>query len=267
MSKLSPSVQNLILRSFSPAGLAVVMPRLHRVRLSRRLIAQEMYSRVYKVLFIESGLISVVVDNALDGGLLPIGVVGRSGLVGLPAVLGTMRSPHRYVVEIAGEALQISASDIAHAMECHPDVRNRLMNYIQALLVQSTQVGMCNVRHPLGQRLARWLLLTSDRLVSATVPLTHETIASMLGVRRAGITVELAQLEAAAAIKKCRGAVIIADRNKLEQHACGCYRVIANEYEQMYSFDRSLALRQTALSPLYCRETISGLKAGNRIEA
>jgi hypothetical protein len=114
-----------------------------------------------------------------------------------------------------------------------------LMNYVQALLVQNSQTAMCNIRHTLLHRLARWLLLARDRLDSDLIPLTHELLSMMLGVRRAGITAALAQLEVAGALRKSRGTILIADPVELERHACECYRIIADEFARVVTFGDS----------------------------
>jgi hypothetical protein len=115
-----------------------------------------------------------------------------------------------------------------------PGVRQHLLKHIHVLLVQNTQTALCNVRHELEERLCRWLLLAGDRLDEKLIPLTHDQLAMILGVRRAGITMTLSVLEEAGAVIKTRGAVQIADR-ALENKTCECYRIIASEYKHMNS--------------------------------
>lgn len=160
-------------------------------------------------------------------------MVGRLGFVGVAAVLGTMRSPNRCVMEVPGEALRITAEDMRHVMETTPAVRQQLLNYVHALLVQNTQTALCNVRHELEERLCRWLLLASDRLDDTIVPLTHDQLAMILGVRRAGVTTALSVLQELGAVIKTRGAVEIVDRAILEKTTCECYRIIASEYKRL----------------------------------
>jgi CRP-like cAMP-binding protein len=167
-----------------------------------------------------------------------VAIIGQLGLVGVPVVLGTMRSPQRCVMEVPGEALQINAEDLRRAMDESPLLRQQLMNYVQALLIQNSQTVLCNARHRLEERLARWLLLAQDRLDDDSIPLTHDLLSMMLGVRRAGITTALERLERSGAVRKGRGAVEIANRAHLEQWTCECYRIIAMEYQSRVDFGR-----------------------------
>jgi hypothetical protein len=114
-----------------------------------------------------------------------------------------------------------------------PELRQKLMNYVQALLVQNSQSVLCNIRHKLHQRLSRWLLLACDRLDDKTILLTHDPLSMALGVRRPGVTTALADLEATGALRRSRGAIEILDRDILEQQTCECYRIIAAEYRRL----------------------------------
>jgi hypothetical protein len=100
---------------------------------------------------------------------------------------------------------------------------------VHFLLIQNSQFALCNARHELQERLSRWLLLTRDRLDGDVIPVTHDMLSMMLGVRRAGITEALAALEQVGAVRRTRGAIEIADRSVLERRACECYRIIATE--------------------------------------
>jgi len=108
--------------------------------------------------------------------------------VGVAAVLGTMRSPFRCWMEVPGEALRTSSKDLHRIMDAIPAVRQHLLNYVHALLIQNGQLALCNVRHELQARLCRWLLLVSDRLGEKAIPLTHDQLSISLGVRRASVT-------------------------------------------------------------------------------
>ncbi|MEJ2377258.1 MAG: Crp/Fnr family transcriptional regulator [Pseudolabrys sp.] len=224
--------QNTILRHLPADALGALQPALTRVRLGRRAILQEAQAPVDKVYFIESGMAAVLTRSQHDG-QFEVGLVERFGLVGVPALLGTARAPNRCLMEIEGEALQIGADDIRRARDEHPAARRQPMGYVQTLLTQNAQTVMCNVRHALLQRLARWLLLACDRFDSRVIPLIHELMSLMLGVRRAAVTNALTRLEEDGAIRKGRGAVTVADQAALEHHACDCYRVIAAEYARL----------------------------------
>jgi CRP-like cAMP-binding protein len=209
---LHPSfaVRNTLLRNLPADALAAMLPELTHIRLKRRTILQEAHTSIDKVFFVESGMAAVLASTQHDGPM-EVGIVGRFGIIGVPALLDTVRSPHRCRMEVDGAALQLAAADLRLAMADYPALRQPLMNYVQALLVQNGQTALCNLRHGLLQRLARWLLMASDRLGANVIPLTHALLSVMLGVRRAGVTGALSALEEAGAVRKNRGAVVIAD--------------------------------------------------------
>jgi CRP-like cAMP-binding protein len=225
-------VQNRILACMAPEIFGHLRPCLRPVTLKRRAILQEHNRPIENICFIERGVASLFARTQRDGPV-EVAVVGRFGFVGVAAVLGTMRSPNRCLMEVPGEALVLSSNQLRRVMQEAPSVRDHLLNYVHALLVQNTQTALCNVRHELEERLCRWLLLASDRLDEKSIPLTHDQLSMILGVRRAGVTTALADLEQTGAVIKARGAIEIADRAILERRTCECYRVIATEYRRM----------------------------------
>ena len=136
-------------------------------------------------------------------------------------------------MEVPGEASRIASPILRQAMADMPAVSRQLLHYVHALIVKNTQTALCNARHELQERLGRWLLLAADRLDERVIPLTHDTLSVILGVRRAGITMALADLDQAGAIKKARGTIELLDRVKLESKACECYGIIASEYGRL----------------------------------
>jgi CRP-like cAMP-binding protein len=226
------SVQNRLLASLSAETFNHLRSHLQRVTLNRRQILQERNRPLQYVHFIERGVASLFARTSRDGPV-EVALIGRLGVVGIPVVLGTMRSPNRCLMQVPGEALRIASQDLRQAIEMCPELRQKLMNYVQALLVQSSQSVLCNVRHELHERLSRWLLLACDRLDDNTIPLTHDLFSMALGVRRAGVTTALADLEATGALRRSRGAIEILDRDILEQETCECYRIIAAEYRRL----------------------------------
>jgi CRP-like cAMP-binding protein len=227
-------VRNRILGAIAPELFARLRPHLQQIALKHRAILQEHNRPIEHVYFIEHGVASLFARTQRDGPV-EVAMVGRFGCVGVPAILGTMRSPNRCLMEVAGEALRISSRQLRLAMEGAPSIRQHLLAYVHARLVQNTQTALCNVRHELEERLCRWLLLASDRLDETLIPVTHDRLSMILGVRRAGVTVALSQLEDDHAIIKTRGAIEIANRAILEQKTCECYRIIASEYKRIGS--------------------------------
>jgi CRP-like cAMP-binding protein len=225
-------VQNRLLKSMPAAAFTLIGSRLKRVPLKSREILQERNRPIPYVYFVERGVASVFARTSRDGPV-EVAMIGRLGLVGVPVVLGTMRSPNRCLVMVPGEALRISSGDLKNAIDRSSELRQHLMNYVQALLIQNSQTVLCNVRHELCDRLCRWLLLACDRLDDNTIPVTHDLLSMTLGVRRAGVTAALAKLAAAGAVRRLRGAIEILDRDILEQRACECYRIISAEYKRL----------------------------------
>jgi len=232
----SRPVQNRILAHLPASAFALLQPHLQRVLLHRHDVLQEPHAPVRKVYFIESGVANMIAHTERDG-RVEVGLIGRYGFVGVPAVLGTMRSTDRCVMEMKGEALEIKPANLTRSMDESPALRQKLMNYVQALLVQHSQTVLCNALHRLEERLARWLLLAHDRLDDDVIPLTHELFATMLGVRRAGVTTALAEFESTGAVRRNRGAVEITNRPLLQQKACECYQIIAGEYRRLVDTD------------------------------
>ncbi len=224
--------RNNLLRALSPRTLADLRPRLERVSLKRRQILHERGVPVFHAYFIERGMASML-SRAGDSAMLEIATLGCSDFVGMPLVLGTGRAPHRCVVQVPGEALRISAEELTRAMDELPELRVLLLGYVQAAIVQMAQLAVCNSRHPLQQRLARWLLVAQEQLGEHEIPLTHQNLSRSLGVRRAGITTALGQLEAAGLLRGGRGRLEILDRAGLEEQACICHRFIRVERQRI----------------------------------
>jgi CRP-like cAMP-binding protein len=229
-------IRNQILARTPIEAFAQLAAHLTPVTFKPRAILQERQRRVEQVYFLESGVASIFAWTQQDGPV-QVGLVGRLGMVGVSAVLGMARSPHRTLMQTQGEAFALPASELIQAMDAYPRFRVQLLNYVHFLLIQNSQFALCNARHELEARVARWLLLTCDRLDGSIIPVTHDQLSMMLGVRRAGITEALAALEAAGALNRGRGEIEITDRAILEARACECYRIIAAERERRASPD------------------------------
>jgi len=225
-------VQNRILRSLPSDTIARLQLDARRVQLARGEILQEHNRQIERVYFIERGMAVLLARTRRDG-QVGVGIIGRMGLVGVPVALGITQSPHRCIMQVKGEALQIGAQAVRRVIDESTALRRQLMNYVHALLVQESQTVLCNVRHGLTERLTRLLLLAHDRLEDDTIPLTHDLLSMMLGVRRAGITMALERLERSGAVQKRRGAVDIVNRSLIERRTCECYRIIAREYQRL----------------------------------
>lgn len=172
-------VRNRLLAGMAPETFDHLRPLLQPIALERRAILQEYHRPIEHIYFIERGLASVFARTQRDGSVEAY-VVGRFGFVGVSAVLGTMRSPTRSLMEVPGDALRITTKSLRRIMDDSPAVRQHLLDYVHALLIQNIQLTLCNVRHQVEERLCRWLLLVSDRIDDGVVPLTHDQLSIIL---------------------------------------------------------------------------------------
>jgi CRP-like cAMP-binding protein len=164
-----------------------------------------------------------------DGKSVEVGLTGKEGFVGLPLIVGFTTSASRVITQIAGSAFRISASALPELLRKCRTLETRLHRYSQRLATQSSQVAACNRLHEVDERLARWLLMSQDRIGSDEVPLTQEFLAHMLGTRRSSVTVAASILQKAGLIKYRRGQLNIANRKGLEEAACECYRALVEQ--------------------------------------
>lgn len=226
------SIRNGLLQTLPSDAVDELMPYMERVPLKRRQVLHERNLPVSYAYFIEHGLASLMA-RAEDQCMLEVATLGQQDFVGLPIVLGTTRTPHRCVVQVSGEAWRISAEDLQGLLSRIPALRQLLLSYVQAAGVQSAQLVVCNSRHSLRHRLARWLLFAHDRVEGNEIALTHQFLARALGVRRAGVTTAMGRLEEAGMIHRGRGRILILDRASLEGETCDCYRAIRSEYNRI----------------------------------
>jgi CRP-like cAMP-binding protein len=222
-------VRNAILATLPPAAFDQLRPFLKVVDLKRNAVIHEANKPVESVYFIESGVISRVARTQEDGSV-EVAMVGRYGLVGISVLLGTMTALHRTVVQIPGQALRISASDLRSVMQADPTVRDHLLRYVHLLMTLKGQVSLCNAKHDIGQRLARWLMLAHERVDGDELPVTHDLLATMLGVRRPGVSEALAGLETSGIVSKSRGVLKIVDADALKAQACECHKIIGDRF-------------------------------------
>jgi CRP-like cAMP-binding protein len=184
------------------------------------------------VYFPTTALVSMVYEFE-DGAVAETALVGDEGPVGIAVFMGGDSRLGRAVVLRAGHALRMRAHVLKEEFQRTGPLMHQLLRYTQALITQIAQTAACNRHHSLDQRLCRWLLLSLDRTQGNDVGMTQELIASMLGVRREGVTAAAQQLQRLGLIHCTRGHIAVLDRRGLERRACECYAVVRKEYERL----------------------------------
>ncbi|MBY5406828.1 Crp/Fnr family transcriptional regulator [Rhizobium leguminosarum] len=233
-------VSNRLLRRFPEDAFELLAPLLEPIDLPVNYSLVRPRKPIEHVCFIESGLASVVAESS-DGRSVEIRHIGREGIAGYPVVLGIDRTPNKTFMQVPGHGLQVATEDFLPILD-HPQVRQLLLRYVHTCELQLAHSALAAAKFNVHQRLARWLLMCHDRIDGNHLPLTHDFLALMLGIRRAGVTNELHILEGMHAIRSTRGNVRILDRNKLIEIAGGCYGVPEQEYERLIASPGRLAV-------------------------
>jgi CRP-like cAMP-binding protein len=218
-------MQNAILLALPRKECSSFLSKVEFVPLPARSILTEMGKPIEFAYFLNDGVASIITVMS-DGKSVEIGLTGKEGFVGLPLIVGYHTSPTRAVIQIEGSGFRISAQNLKTALRNCPSLGNLLQRYSQELSIQTTQIAACNRLHEVDARLARWLLMSQDRMGKSNFPLTQEFIAHMLGTRRASVTVAAGDLQKAGLITYSRGQVTIKDRPGLELTSCECYQGI-----------------------------------------
>ncbi len=186
---------------------------------------------IHHVYFPNNGIISLL-SAVEERSLVEVGIVGNEGFVGVPVFLGVKTSNNRAIVQGAGAALEMKSTDFLAECNNGGVLPRLLQRYTHSLLMQISQSAACNRFHPIEARLARWLLMTSDRMESDEFQITQEFLSNMLGVRREGVSKSATQLQQNELIHYSRGKITILNRAGLEAVACRCYFIIKEEYEK-----------------------------------
>jgi len=229
------AIQNAILLEIPRKELNLVLSVSKPVQLPARTILNEIGKSIEFAYFLNSGVVSII-NVMSDGKSVEVGLAGSEGFVGLPIIVGYNTSPTRAIVQIAASAIEISAPDLRKFLGKCPRLEKSLQRYSQELAIQSIHISACNRLHEVTARLARWLLMSQDRVGESNFLLTQEFLSHMLGTRRASVTVAARSLHKKGLITYKRGQVTIENRPGLEESACECYEAI-NKQVQSWKHD------------------------------
>jgi len=224
------SVANSMLAALPRKQYRRLLTGLESVALIFGEVLYEPGERIRHVYFPNDSLISLL--TLVEGHLaLEVGMVGREGMIGVPLSLGMNVSPVRALVQGAGTAMRMKAARFCKEIRKSLQLRHEVNRYTAALMAQVTQTAACNRFHVVEARLARWLLMTRDRVRSDEFRLTHAFLGHMLGVRRVGVTKAARALQARKLISYSRGKIKVLDRKGLEAASCSCYGLIKDMHD------------------------------------
>jgi CRP-like cAMP-binding protein len=223
--------RNHLLSSLSDADFALIKNGLQTAELGHRLSLEERNRPIEKVYFPEHGIASVVAVSGEEQ--VEAGIIGREGVTGTSVILGDDRSVNATFIQVAGSGLSLESSVLRKAMQKSQSLRTLFLRFVQAFMTQMSHTALANGRAKVEERLARWLLMAHDRLDGKELPLTHEFLALMLGVRRAGVTTALQGLENHAYVSVKRGLIMMEDREGLVKFAGALYGVPEAEYRRL----------------------------------
>ena len=225
-------LRNLLLASLPSHDLAPLWPALESVRLEVGDSVFESETPIRHVYFPETAVVSLV-SEFRDGGTIEVGTAGCEGMAGLPVFLGEDRASVRAFIQVPGMTMRMEAQRFAQLASVPGPLHQMMLRYAMAFLTQVTQTAACNGAHLVEQRCARWLLMTHDRVEGDELHLTHEFLAAMLAVRRAGVTLAMRALQDAKLVSYSRGRVTIIDRDGLERASCECYCTVHKHFEHL----------------------------------
>ena len=229
--------QNQLLAALPTAEFERIAPHLELIAMPLGDVLYESGGQMQYVYFPTTAIVSLHYVTE-SGASSEIAGVGNEGVLGISLFMGGNTTPSRAIVQTAGHGYRLPARLLMDEFNRAGGRRagvmqNLLLRYTQALLTQISQTAVCNRHHSVEQQLCRWLLLTLDRLPSNELTITQELIASMLGVRREGITVAAGHLQQAGCIRYRRGHITVLDRSGLESRVCECYAVVKNEFDRL----------------------------------
>ena len=227
-------IRNRLLHQVGLEDWDLIGLHLEAISLKDRQIIEVPTKPIAHAYFLDIGVASVVAVDAEDH-RIEVGVIGYEGVTGVPLIMGDNRAQHSTYMQIAGSGHRIAAEALCGAMAKSESLRALMLKSAQAFMIQTAHTALANGRAKLEQRLARWLLMAHDRMTSDAVPLTHEFLAVMLGVRRAGVTVAIHGFERRGLVTTRRGQLTLVNRAGIQQIAGSFYGTPEAELKRLLS--------------------------------
>jgi CRP-like cAMP-binding protein len=224
-----PELGNRLLASLSEKDLEAVRPFLEPFNLKFESILFEVGQPMDHMYFPCSGIVSLLTE-VNGGSTIEVGIIGNEGVANVSAALGATVSPTRAIIQGTGSSFRMEIKELTSNGGA---LTQSLMLYAHYLMMQISQSAACYRFHPIEQRLARWLLMTGDRMESNEYRITQHFLSNMLGVRREGVNRAAGELQKKNLISFSRRNIAIIDRAGLEETACACYGIIRKEEEKL----------------------------------
>lgn len=225
-----PRPANKILSALPQEEFERLRPNLREVHFKLGEIIYHPEETIDSVYFINRGIVSWLATLE-DGNTVEAGVIGPEGVAGMAVLLGASSTPNQGLIQADLHASKISSRDLITEFRKGGELNRLILRFVHSMFIQVAQTAACNRLHTLDQRLARWLLMTHDRTVGDSFPLTQEFLSRMLGVRRAGVSVAANSLRQNGLIDYHRSDIRILDRDGLENLSCECYEIVKQEYD------------------------------------
>jgi len=246
MSAKHKPIHNHLLAALPAETLGHIAPHLELISMPLGEVLYEVGGQLQYVYFPTTAIVSIhyIMEN---GASAEIAGVGNEGVLGTSLFMGGNTTTSLATVQTAGYGYRLKGRLMMEEFNRAGPMMRLMLRYTQALMSQIAQTAVCNRHHSIEQQMCRWLLSVLDRLPSNELTMTQELIASMLGVRREGVTETAGNLQRAGLISYRRGHITVLDRSGLESHACECYKVVKNEFQRLLS-DTGADKRHSAAS-------------------
>ncbi|MGP6192161.1 MAG: Crp/Fnr family transcriptional regulator [Vulcanimicrobiaceae bacterium] len=243
------STGNLFLDNLGLNSAALLLPRLAKMKAGNGLVIADPGVPLKHVMFPISSVISAV-TRMQDGTDVEVTLIGREGLYGFQLALGHDTSAAAAMVQIPDSMLWMTAAAFRTCLRADPELNQRVLDFAMVNLENIAQFSGCNRLHPINERLARWLLMAHDRVMGDELMLTHEFLATMLGVRRPAVSLAASALDQAGVILYRYGRILIVNRGGLELASCECYMAANNAIERLlgYSIRKRVPLSGQAVA-------------------